>query len=178
MPPDLQKHFDKIEIQRISILDACKHLTPEQINAQPTPGKWSVAETLSHIIAAERMSTLYIQKKIQGISDLMDSGLLEEVKLMLLKVSQRLPGLKFKAPPGVVKNTTQYRLHADITSGWNEVRRDLRLLLEKIPDSLQHRMIYKHPFVGYLNVKQALQFFYEHIHHHGPQLKQIIHAKL
>lgn len=177
MHPDLQKVFDKIEIQRASILDALEHLPPEHINAHPTSGKWSIAETLSHIITAERMSILYIQKKIQGISDLNDSSLLEEVKMGLLKLSQRLPGLKFKAPPGVVKNTTQYRLHADITAGWNEVRHDLRLLLEKIPDSLRHRMIYKHPVVGFLNVKQALQFFYEHIHHHRPKLKKLMNVK-
>ena len=177
MTPTLQTLYDKIENQRKDILGILNHLTSEQLRQRPMPGKWSLAEIVSHIITAERMSVQYILKKVQGIQAAANSGLWAEVKINLLKVSQRLPGLKFRAPRHVVENTVTYKDLDQITREWERVRQDLQSLLEKIPDPLVNRMIYRHPFAGYLNIKQALIFFHEHIVHHTPQIKRLVKPK-
>lgn len=177
MSPHLQRLVDQLESQRTAVVDDIKGFTPEKLNRTPAPGEWSIAEVLSHIITAERMSLMYMQKKVQGISATKDSGLMEEVKMVILKISQRLPGLKFKAPRRVIENTAQYTDLNTLIAAWAQVRQELWLLLDQIPDSLHRRLVYKHPVAGYLNVKQALQFFYEHIYHHTPQLKKLIKLK-
>lgn len=177
MSPHLQSLIDQLESQREGILEDIRGFTTEKLTRTPSPGKWSIAEILSHIITAERMSLLYMQKKIQGISETKDSGLMEEAKMVVLKISQRLPGLKFKAPKRVIENTAQYAELSTIIAAWTQVRQELRLLLDQIPDSLLRRLVYKHPLAGYLNVKQALQFFYEHVYHHTPQLKKLTKSK-
>jgi hypothetical protein len=115
-----------------------------------------------------------MNKKIQGIEQASKSGLMEEVKFGLLKISQRLPGLKFKAPRRVVENTMLYKDLASIESEWKTTRADLHKLLSHMHENHLDRLIYKHPVAGYLNVQQALKFFREHIIHHTPQLKRLL----
>jgi hypothetical protein len=173
MPPDIQKLVDRIESQRDDLLKSFRSFSQDQFNKAPAPGRWSAAEILSHLIAAERLSLAYMQKKVQGIESASISGPWEEIKMAALKVSQRLPGLKFKAPKHVVENTARYRDLVSIESEWVKVRADLRALLEKIPQEKLNRLIYKHPVAGYLNARHAVAFFHEHIRHHLAQLRSI-----
>ena len=46
-----------------------------------------------------------MKKKALGIDQLKNSGLSESLRLEVLKISQRIPALKFKAPKIVVSNT-------------------------------------------------------------------------
>ncbi len=174
MDATLQKLVNRIETQRSSVLNLVRTLTAEQFNQAPAPGKWSTAEVLSHIIAAERLSLAYIQKKMQGIDKAAVSGPWEEVKITLLRISQRLPGLKFKAPRRVVENTAFYHDFASIETEWEKARNELRGLLDQFPQHGLNRLIYKHPAAGYLNIRHALIFFHEHLHHHLPQLKKLL----
>lgn len=174
MHPDFQRLFDEIESQRNKILHSVGHLTTEQLNQSLAQGKWSAAQVLSHIIAAERMSLQYIQKKIQGIDQIKDTGAWEEMKMIFLKISQRVPGLKFKAPKRVVESTQHYSDMETLRREWTQVRNELKSLLESIPHQLANRRIYRHARAGYLNSKHALIFFREHIIHHRPQLEKLI----
>ncbi len=174
MDAALQNLLDKIESQRSSILNSFRNLTVEKFNRVPAPGKWSAAEVLSHVITAERMSLAYMQKKMPGIEQAAFSGPWEEVKILMLKISQRLPGLKFKAPRRVVENTAFYHDFSSIESEWGKVRKELQELLEKFPQHAKRKLIYKHPAVGYLNIRHALIFFHEHLYHHHPQLKKML----
>lgn len=174
MHPQIQQIVDRLEEQREAILRDFRDFSEEQLHRAPRPGKWSAAQILSHIIAAERMSVAYMQKKLQGIDHASKSGILEDIKFGILKVSQRLPGIKFKAPIRVVENTSLYKDLDNIEAEWRIIRADLLKLVEKIPEHHLDRMIYKHPIAGYLNVPQALKFFREHIIHHAPQLKRLL----
>src|SRR6185503_1288536 len=98
MHTELQQAFDVLELQRKKILELARELPPNAFNQRPRENKWSASEILSHIVSAEHLSALYIRKKMQGASSAKDSGAFEEAKFLLLQLSQRLPGLKFKAP--------------------------------------------------------------------------------
>ena len=177
MHPSLQKLFSELETQRKRTVESVKTFSHEQLHKTPFPGKWSAAQILNHLVTAEQLSLRYMQKKIQGIKEVPDSGLWEEVKINLLKISQRLPGLKFKAPKGVVENMTQYPDLTTLVAEWDNVRSELKSLLEKIPDDLINRKIYRHTIAGYLNAKHSLLFFREHITHHTPQIKKVLNIR-
>ncbi len=172
-----QKLLVELETQREKIIESVRNLTEEQLNSPLAPGKWSASQILSHLIAAERLSLQYLQKKIQGINEAVDSGLWEEVKINLLKISQRLPGLKFKAPQRVLENTASYRDMATIQREWDNLRSELKSLLETIQDQHINRTVYRHPLAGYLNIKHCLIFFREHAIHHTPQIKKLANQK-
>jgi hypothetical protein len=148
-------------------------MTPDQLNAHP-PGKWSANQIIAHLITAEKLSLAYMRKKIQGVKEVGDSGWWEEVKMVVLKVSQRMPGIKFRAPRAVVESTPAYSNLAELEKDWNQLRMDLESFLAGIPEEYARRKIYRHIIAGRLGVHQALLFFREHIIHHHPQIKSLI----
>jgi uncharacterized damage-inducible protein DinB len=168
----LQRHFDKLEKERFSLMQRVKSLSPEQFQSAP-PGKWSVSHILAHLIAAEQLSVQYMSKKILGIHEAENSGLWEECKSKLLTISQRLP-FKFKAPGRVVELTKAQMTFEDIEHLWSHERALLKELLEKIHDDHIRKKIYKHVRAGQLNIQQALIFFRDHIIHHKPQIKRLL----
>jgi uncharacterized damage-inducible protein DinB len=170
MQPTLTKLFDEIESQRQKLFDSLSALSVEQLNMPPRHGKWSMAEILSHLLAAEKLSVQYLQKKILGIEQAEDSGWREEIKMSLFIASQRLPGLKFKAPKKVVESTPIIRDLHTLKNEWDRVRNELKALLETVPHDRVNRKIYKHVRIGYINLKQTLIFFREHTIHHIPQI--------
>lgn len=174
MHPSFASLYKQIESRRETILDSFRSLTVEQFNRRPQKDGWSAAEVLSHLVTAERLSVAYMQKKIQGLSGLSRTGVWEEIKMGLLIISQRMPGLKFKAPSRVVESTTQLSSLPEIESAWKAVREDLRRLLEGLPTEAHHRKIYRHPIAGYINSRHALIFFREHLIHHSPQLRRLL----
>lgn len=174
MHASLQKLFDEIEVQRETTLRPLRDQPAERLSLSPGGGKWSAVEVLSHVMAAEQLSVLYMRKKIQGIDNAARSGPWESLKIAALILSQRLPGLKFRAPRRVVENTTQLTSLAQIESTWKENRQELREFLERIPENRVDRKIYKHPAAGYLDTRHALIFFREHLIHHTPQLKKLV----
>ncbi|MBL7850522.1 MAG: DinB family protein [Cyclobacteriaceae bacterium] len=174
MHPTLQTLFNQIEDRREAILNSFRSLSEEQLNQRPRDGQWSAAEVLNHLVTAERLSVAYIQKKVQGLSELPRTGWWDDFKMGLLIISQRMPGLKFKAPRRVVENTTRMTSLAEIEVAWKAVREDLKMLLESLPEQESDRKIYRHPAVGYLNIRHALIFFREHLIHHAPQLRALL----
>lgn len=172
MNSKLQHLFDSLETDRINLMSALKTLSPDKLQRAPE-GKWSIHQILAHIIAAEKLSVMYLNKKILGIKEVEDTGLLEEIKMVLLQISQRLP-LKFKAPRVVVENTHAYASMEELTKDWGKTRVELKTLLEKFEDTHIRKKIYKHIRAGRLNIQHALMFLREHIIHHTPQIKKLL----
>jgi hypothetical protein len=161
-----------METQRAELLSLIKGISMETISKHPD-NKWSIAQVISHLIASEQLSVRYLNKKILGIDTAPKTGVTEEVKMIVLKISQRLP-FKFKAPRVVVESTPVYENIEQLTEAWNKTRVDLKTVLEKFQDNQLNRKVYKHPFAGMLNIQQALVFFREHIIHHTPQIKNLL----
>jgi len=174
MHPALQSLFEQIENRRESILNSFRSLTEAQLNQRPRNDQWSAAEVLSHLVSAEKLSVAYMQKKAQNLPNLDRTGPWEEIKMGMLIISQRMPGLKFKAPKRVVESTTLLTSLSEIEAVWKAVREDLRRLLESLPPAEHDRKVYRHPAVGYLNSRQALIFLREHLIHHAPQLRSLL----
>lgn len=164
--------FDALEQDRINLIVTLKSLPPEKLQQSPE-GKWPINQILSHLIAAEKLSIQYLNKKILGIKEAGNTGIWEEIKLKALQISQRLP-LKFKAPQNLVDNTPSILNFNEITIEWEKTRAELKALLEKLDDTQIKKKIYKHFFVGRLNIQHALIFLREHIIHHQPQINRLL----
>jgi uncharacterized damage-inducible protein DinB len=168
----LQQIFDSLETQRHQLSASLSSLAAEKLNQQPQNG-WSINQVIAHLITAERLSIQYLHKKIQAINEVENTGLLEELKMIVLIISQRLP-FKFKAPKVVVENTTSSSSLPQLEQEWNAVRNELKTVLEKFNEDQLKRKIYKHVVAGKLNIQQTLLFFREHIIHHKRQIKRLL----
>lgn len=172
MNPRLKQLFDRLETQRAQLQHLVKDLSDVELNKHPAE-KWSIAQVISHLIASEQLSVGYLNKKMLGIQTAEKSGLKEDLKMLLLIVSQRLP-FKFKAPRTIVENTPVYGNFDQLIFAWDKTRVDLKEVLQKFEDDQINLKIFKHPRAGMLNIQQAIRFFREHIIHHTPQVKNLL----
>ena len=175
MSPHLQRLYNKIELQREKLLESLHAVPGEKLNYH-FPGKWSINQIIAHLITAEKLSLQYIKKKILGITEANDSGPVEELKMLLLIATQRMP-IKFKAPKVVVEQTPRETNIDKLISEWNKTREDLRDILDRISDRHLKRKIYRHVHLGLFNIQHALKFFGEHARHHQPQIKNLLKLK-
>lgn len=140
---------------------------------KPSDSQWSIHQVLAHLIAAEKLSVSYLEKKLNGIEEVRDTWLWEDLKMLLLKISQRLP-LKFKAPKKVVESTPTYPSFHSLEEDWIKTREALKAQLLRIKDDQVKRKIFKHVVAGKLNILHALDFLAEHVNHHRPQLDRLV----
>jgi uncharacterized damage-inducible protein DinB len=174
---EFEQIFDQLEEQRRKVLSLVAGIDNAWLTVPPKRGKWSIIQILAHVMTAEELSIRYMQKKVLGIDEVKNSGPIEAMKLVVLNMMQRVP-LKYNAPKVVVANTPQQITFSELAARWDENRRNLRTLLNSIPESKSKRLIYKHVIVGRLNASQAMYFFREHINHHLPQIAAILKRKL
>ncbi|MCE7862171.1 MAG: DinB family protein [Bacteroidetes bacterium CHB5] len=175
MHPHLQKLFDTIEKQKQELLLQIESHSSAQLQHSP-PGKWSLGQVYAHLIASEQLSVQYLRKKYLGIEAQPPTGIVEELKMLILVISQRLP-FKFKAPKLVTDHTPSFRSQEEIAQAWNQTRQELKEVLDGFQDHHLNRKVYKHPVAGMLNIQQALRFFREHLIHHTPQIKKLLKQK-
>jgi len=172
--PGFQTIFDELETQRAEILNQVKVLSVEKFNYSPSTEKWSISQILTHILVAEQLSVGYMKKKALGIEQLKDSGVAQAFILELLKASQRIPAIKFKAPKVVLTNTPPAFPIDELKTHWETHRLDLKKFLESVEEKNAKKLLYKHPIAGRLDARQAMVFFREHIIHHLPQINRLL----
>lgn len=165
-----------MEHDRIELLSKLKQYPEEILDRAPTPGKWSINQILSHLITSERLTLIYLKKKSLGVDQLANSGIVEDLKILLLKASQRLP-LQFRAPELVVKNTPSPVPLAELRTNWDLLRQEFRQFLKNVKQKNLRKLIYKHPVAGRFNVLQCLVFMHEHFQHHLPQVNRALPNK-
>ena len=175
MHAQLQTVFDSMEQEKNLLIDHVSERTTEEYFRVPAPGKWSVAQIMTHLMVAEQLSLRYMKKKSLGINDVKDSGLLQELTFQFYDVLQRLP-IKLRAPKTILDHTPEPLSLADLKTQWGNFRSELKIFLTTIQDQHIRRMIYKHAFAGRLDAIQALRFFITHIHHHRPQIDRIMRS--
>lgn len=169
MNSELKNLYDQVLKDRTTVLQEVYVLTEQQYRSNPRPGKWSISQILTHVLTSEQLSLGYMMKKAKGIDAVGNSGILESIKMWLLKVSQRMP-INYSAPKVVVANTPEALSKEALRQKWLQHLHDLNAFLETIDDKNIRKKIYKHPVAGRLDARQALQFFQEHFHHHMPQI--------
>ena len=172
MNPRLQKLFDKLEDDRIQLFKEVEKLSAEQFQ-KSIDGKWSVQQIMSHLYIAEKLSHQYMAKKVLGIKEAERSGLVEELKMIVLQLSQRLP-FKFKVPHGLNELTPTGLSFEQLRELWETERGELKIFLEKFEPEYLDKKIYRHVRAGLLNIQHALIFFREHYIHHLLQIKRLM----
>lgn len=174
MNPKLASVFEEAESRRKSLLRRVSGLSDERFYFS-ADNKWSISQILVHLIIAEEVSIQYIKKKRLGVDNAGDTNLLDELKYLMLKISQRLP-LKYKAPKVLGENGPPSMSLEQITERWECARLDLKKVLQSVETAHLKRKIYKHAVAGRLNILHAVDFFNEHLIHHLPQITRLMNT--
>ena len=173
MEPLLNERYNHLQTETKLLLKEIASLSSATYYYKPGNERWSISQILTHVMVAEKLSTDYMKKKALGLGELDDAGVIEDLKLLILKISQRLP-FRYKAPAVVLDRTPAPLSFGDLVRQWEVVRADLVQFLQQFDEQTVRRKVYKHPVAGRLSVVQALDFFAEHLNHHRPQIRRII----
>lgn len=119
---------------------------------------------------SEDLSLQYMLKKSKAGDDMLQRQLKPRLLLQVLYVVFAL-GMKFKMPK--VLTGPEITSLEELENDWNQTREKLKNFIEKYPEKWNNKAVYKHPFVGMLNLKDSVSFFNSHLNHHIIQVKRI-----
>ncbi len=167
----LHHKFERLEAARKELLKSVRLVDPARRHYQPDGEQWSLVQILDHLIRAEEGVLRYLQKKNQA-GNPQQAGMGEALRALTMHLVLRSP-LKLKIPSAIPppENT---RTAAELEQEWKQVRRELRLFLEKLPEDRTRAKLFRHPLVGYLNIFQTLRFLEDHLRHHQRQIKRLV----
>lgn len=172
MATSFKKEFEKLEAQRESVFELLKGMDDNTLNKIPSPGAWSVATVIRHLIAAESMSLQYLRKKTQDTSRSAGTGVKHELKMLQVKAVFAFD-IKFKAPD-LVNPEVKFETAAELRNEWAALRNETAQLLEKLSEEELKKEIWKHAIAGKLNAHQMLRFFGLHTGRHISQIKKTL----
>lgn len=171
MHPSLQAAFEGLEASRSRVLAALAGLDPAALNRSPVPGRWSALQVLHHVATAEALTVAYVRKKMQTGGALPRAGVASRLRLLALRLALASP-LRIRAPGAAAVVPDRDELSA-VQARWDEVRGELRLLLEAFPEELVDRVVFRHPYAGPMGLADTLGMLQAHLDHH---VRQVIAA--
>jgi hypothetical protein len=164
--------FNRLEIQREAFYELYGSFSQRQLTLKPGPDSWNLVQVMRHLITAEKLSLIYIKRKISGHSGhLQGAGVGSTLRFLILKLAFMLP-FKYQAP----KIAQVHEENPDFNSmcnEWDIVRKEYFELIETCDRATLAKAVYRHPRAGLLNMKQALEFMEIHVAHHLKQIERI-----
>ncbi|ARS35361.1 DinB family protein [Pontibacter actiniarum] len=164
MNPQLENKYLRLEASRNRLLDELEALDEQQLNTAPAEGKWSINQHVAHLVLVDEQTLSYIQHKLQQQDTLEPSTFSCAVKAFILKLAL-ISGRKYKAPAPVA-TVPDYAQLQHLRQQWDAVRFNLEDVLTELPPNLVDKCLFKHPYVGPLNMLQTLSFLQDHFDHH------------
>lgn len=174
MESELKTKWLRLEQLRKYYLDTLSAASLAQQQFQPRQGSWNMLQVMQHLILSEKLSIKYLVAK-NYTNTRKKGGLATIIRSLGLRFLMRSP-LRFKAPPiAAIKDFKTQELE-ELLLEWEAVRHEMYHYLEKFPAEKMSYLIFRHPRAGWLNIKQTIGFFEDHLLHHQRQLKRIREA--
>ncbi len=167
----MEKELALFNQSKEEIINLIKGIDKDKLTKKPSEDEWSLTQVVAHLIDSETGISKYIHKKSQELDELKNTGI--KNSFMSYQLNKNLKSdKKFKAPK-VVSSPPNTESFEELTQRWEETRKRFLSVIEKLPKSAHKKQLFKHPRVGYLNIKQTLSFMAHHINHHIKQIESI-----
>ena len=170
MDPRLDSKWRKLEDSRTELLKKLKTVGSEKLE-RTVEGQWSVAQIFYHLNQAEKLSILYVGKKMQDVKNLEKPGFKQTLRLWYTKFLFR-SGKKFKAPEKVLGKVPDQVAYNAIVVDWDHTRVSMWKLLSTFPSDLIDKNVFKQPAIGRLSLPQMLDFMQMHFDKHATQISE------
>ena len=171
MNKKLFQKYDTLQFDRANILNYIKDLNNDTLHIKPGKDKWSLAQILFHIIKGEQYAFISLSNSLKPGAKLKNLGLSASVKFFILKSALKTK-IKFKAPPIARKVPESVNVN-ELLSKWNEIRTGINEVCLNITEDKLNKGVFKHPYIGLINLNQTLDFLVFHLKHHLEQIERI-----
>ncbi len=168
-PADRDRAAKYLEITRKNIVDATKDLSEAQWNFKPASDRWSVAEVMEHIAAAEDMLFGLITEQVMKAPPRPEGA---DVKAIDEMVLARIPDRTIKAQaPEPLRPTNRYGSPEAAVKHFIESRTRTIEFLQKTADLRGHAI--DSPLGQKLDAFQWILFIAAHSERHTKQLNEV-----
>ena len=129
-------------------------------------------QVIQHLYGAEQVFLKRMQYVLHEQVNHRSSFFVSKARLLTLQLAFALP-LRWKAPEvmGVPDNKEKYEV---LMQKWLNLRRDLHWELMGLKEEHLLRICFKHPSVGYMNIKDGLILMSMHLNRHISQIVTLI----
>ncbi len=168
-PQDISQGVNYLEKTRRGVLAATKGLTEAQWNFKQAPNRWSVAEVVEHIAAAEDLLMSKIQGQVMNAPARTET---EDLKALDQLVMQRVPdrSTKVQAPEPLVPNNRFGSPQASLKH-FQESRAKTVAFLKNTPDLRLHAA--DSPLGKKLDAYEWVLFIAAHSERHTKQIQEV-----
>lgn len=163
-----------LEENRMELYDLLEKLDEKQLNYRPVEDKWSIVQIVFHLVKAEQLSLISINKEIKNPGS-SNAGLSAFFRSSLLKYSLMSP-LKFKAPAILGNMPKEYDIN-ELKTKWLVVRDKLKKTLGEVNHEQGKKYLFEHPYAGKFNIYQTMDFLVQHFNHHYRQISNLAQHK-
>jgi len=171
MDTAIDKLLNSLETEKVKFISCIENITDDKLNTSHTENTWSIAQIIYHIVKGEQYALISLMNSTKSETKLNKIGLKAFGKSKLLNLSLK-SRLKFKAPPIAQKVPKNVNVK-DIFVKWDEVRNEIKNVCLKFPKENYNKGVFKHPYIGFINIEQTLNFLINHLKHHTAQIKKI-----
>lgn len=162
---DQQRILESLKFYR----EFLKTVSEEVFLKTPRQGGWSFAEVYAHILSANFLSIVAVERCLNKTAEIKTRKPDWRVRLILF--FGRFPPIKLKIP--AVLEASICKISKEEAS--NELIRLIKKVeeIDKGFSKFSSDYKVKHPRLGFLDAKQWLRFIYVHSKHHQNQIKRI-----
>jgi hypothetical protein len=166
---DRDRALKYLQITKENVLAATKGLSEAQWNFKPGPDRWSVAEVMEHIAAAEDLLFDLTTKQVMNAPPRPDG---DDVKAIDESVLAKVPDRTVKQQaPEPLKPTNRYGSPDAAVKHFVESRDKTIDFLRKTPDLRAHAI--DSPFGKKLDAYQWILFIAAHSERHTKQINEV-----
>lgn len=171
MNPELNTLWIRLEKLREQYQEAIAQATPAQQHYQPDQESWNMLQVMQHLVMSEKLSMNYLISK-NYTNARKPTGITAVIRSLGMRLLLRSP-VKVKAPPIAGLEPFDELDAEKLMQEWQTVREAMYEYLRFFPEEKISFSIFRHPRAGWLNIRQALSFFEDHLLHHQYQLQRI-----
>jgi len=174
MNQNLELLLNEFEAEKSNFTSLVEGFSREQRTIKPENG-WNMLQVMEHIIWSEKGTLEYMKRKTQAPWADIEKTTDEENKRSAQLNAALISDKQWKAPD-VLPSPTGAQSFENMSSYWENVRNEYVAFLADLDTNYHHRLIFKHPLSGRLNLYQTMEFLNSHIAHHVHQIKRIADA--
>jgi len=171
MDENLLQIFQQLESVKEKYLKLIDGLDNETLNLKPERKKWSIAQILFHVIKGEQYVLISLLNSLKPETKIKTVGFSASIKSFVLNFLLKT-NFKFKAPDTAQKVPNAVNTE-ELLNKWDEIRIKLKEACVNMPKNNYNKGIFKHPYIGMINLNQSLQFLLFHLNHHVKQISDL-----
>ena len=167
----LEKQMDSLNKDMQTRFAEAKRYSDLQFHLKPSEEAWSLQQVLLHLCYVQDGVVTVLKKQVPKITELEKSGLKHFFSYIMLKLALR-SDKKFKAPKLLGQPDNISSLES-VEAAWKRSTDELFSIVRSFPQASNDRLVFKHPFVGWLSMNQTIGFVIDHFRHHQKQIEAL-----